>query len=86
MSDDGGFIPPDFDRNGPDGQLVDPSTGARIGSSENDGGWLRGPDGTAYPAGDPSLPGGPTYQPPSQPSTPVRTRTNNVVLLLLLDE
>jgi hypothetical protein len=47
---DSGFIPPDFDRNGPDAGLIDPTTGARIGDLQDFAGAVRGPDGLAMPS------------------------------------
>ena len=42
-----GYIPPDFNRAGPLGDLVDPTSGGRIGDVEWYGGWVPSADGTA---------------------------------------
>ncbi len=42
------YIPPDFDRQGPEGQLIDMESGLPIGEVDYYGGWQRGPDGAAY--------------------------------------
>ena len=42
------YIPPDFDRRGSDGELIDIASGFPIGQLDYYGGWERGPDGTAY--------------------------------------
>jgi hypothetical protein len=42
------YIPPDFDRAGVDGHLIDSVTGAEISGVEWHGGWWRGFDGVAH--------------------------------------
>lgn len=45
-----GHIPPDWDREDPAGNLIDPRSGARIRDLDHAGGWVIVGDGTAIPA------------------------------------
>lgn len=80
-----GPIPPDYDRDGSDGELFDPILGYHLRDLDESVSWSRGPEGTVIRDSDPASPYNPLS--PSRGTRRERRRdtlTTEQILLLLL--